>query len=106
MTAVRRRIVNEFIDHEIGVTRDAQRAFVDKQKLRGPGRRGVDAFVVHYARADRELIRRAAGRRAFAHRVDRRRGADLLRQRRPARDQRGGERCYDELATHDTTSNA
>ena len=105
MTAVRGRIINKFVDHEISVGRDAQRAFVEKQKLGGPGRRCVDALVVHHARADGELVGRAARRSAFTHGVDRRGGADLLRQRGPRHDQRGGERRVDVRLTHHTTPN-
>src|SRR5262249_11384976 len=46
MTAIRRRIVDEVIDHEIGVRLNAQRALVEKQKLRRSRGRRVDAFVV------------------------------------------------------------
>ena len=68
-----------------------------------PEGEGVDALVVHRPRANGELVRRAAGRGALAHRVHRACSADLLRQRRPRRHQRGGERQCDEFSGHDTT---
>ena len=75
-------IVDKLVDHQARIRRNAQRAFIEKQKLHGTGRRGVDALLVQHARTHREGGGRAAGRRAFGTGIDRGCGADLLRQSR------------------------
>lgn len=95
MAAVGSGIVDEFVDHQAGIRRDIERAPVQKQKLHGSGGRGVDAFFVHDARADGEHRGRAAGRRTFCRRIDRGRGADLLRHGRRRHGENGRERQDD-----------
>jgi len=80
VAAIGSGIVDELVDHQTGIRRNTQGAFVEKQKLYGAGRRGVNAFLVQHARADGERGGRAAGRCGLATGIDRGRGADLLRR--------------------------
>jgi len=79
VAAVGVRIVNIFVDDDVGVRRDAHRRLIGEQQLHGARRRGVDPLLVHDMGADDERRGGAAGRRRFRQRIDRRRGADLLR---------------------------
>jgi len=66
VAAIGSGIVDQLVDHQTGIRRNTQGAFVEKQKLYGAGRRGVNAFLVQHARADGERGGRAAGRRGLA----------------------------------------